>query len=121
MWSPLGRENMADYYPGDDVVGLSVFSYQPWEGEILGQSLSFAEIFGPRYDRAVEFGKPVMVAELGSVGDAEHVASENADIATMGDAYPELAAVGYFGQQGVYPWPAGFDLPNWRQTAHILD
>ncbi len=123
MWSPLGYENLADYYPGDDVVdvvGLSVFSFEPWEEAVLNQAQSFEDIFGPRYERAVTLGKPIMVAELGFSGDAEHVAQWNADVRTMSASYPELEAVVYFAQKEVYPWPDGFGYPNWRQTAHVL-
>ena len=123
MWSPLGYENLADYYPGDDVVdvvGLSVFSFEPWEEAILERSQSFEDIFSPRYARAVTLGKPIMIAELGFSGDADHVAQWNADIRTMSASYPELEAVVYFAQKEVYPWPDGFGYPNWRQTAHIL-
>tara|TARA_R110002072_G_scaffold26754_3_gene88087 strand:- start:3273 stop:4187 length:915 start_codon:yes stop_codon:yes gene_type:complete len=124
MWSPLGYENMADYYPGDDfvdMVGLSVFSHQPWEEAILGESQSFADILGPRYERAMAFGKPIMVAELGFIGNAEHVAQWNADVRSMGATFPALTGVVYFDQKEVYPWPDDFGLPNWRQTENVLE
>ena len=101
-------------------MGLSVFSFEPWEEAVLNQAQSFEDIFGPRYERAVTLGKPIMVAELGFSGDAEHVAQWNADVRTMSASYPELEAVVYFAQKEVYPWPDGFGYPNWRQTAHVL-
>ncbi len=64
MWSLLGHENMADYYPGDkyvDIVGLSVFSLEPWERETLGRAQTFDDIFAPRYERALQFGKPIVI------------------------------------------------------------
>lgn len=124
MWSPLGFEDMAEYYPGDDyvdIVGLSVFSLGPWEKQILGEELSFDDIFAPRYERALQFGKPIMVAELGYVGDAEHIAMWDADVRTKGEQYPELVAVVYFNQREVYPWPDDFGLPDWRRTANELN
>ena len=124
MWSPLGFADMADYYPGDDyvdVVGLSVFSLEPWEEEVLGEAQSFDDIFGPRYERALQFNKPIMVAELGFVGDAEHVAQWNADVRSKSAQYPELEAVVYFNQQEVYPWPDGYGLPPWRRTENVTN
>ncbi len=124
MWSPLGFENMAEYYPGDDyvdVVGLSVFSLGPWEKKILGEEQSFDDIFAPRYERALQFGKPIVVAELGYVGDADHVAMWEADVRTKGAQYPELEAVVYFNQQEVYPWPDDFGYPDWRRSRNVID
>ncbi len=124
MWSPLGYENMADYYPGDDyvdIVGLSVFSNGPWEVQILGQEQTFDDIFAPRYERALQFNKPIMVAELGYIGDADHVALWEADVRSKGALYPELEAVIYFNQQEVYPWPDDFGLPDWRVKQNILN
>ncbi len=71
MWSPLGDEEMAKYYPGDDyadLVGLTVFGLQAWDQAKYGKNRSFDDVFGPRYERASAFGKPVVVAELGYVG-----------------------------------------------------
>jgi beta-mannanase len=124
MWSPLGRETMAEYYPGDDyvdVVGLSVFSLQPWEQATLGGAQSFDDIFAPRYQRALQFGKPIMIAELGYVGDLAHVTEWDDAVRATATKYPELAATVYFNQQEVYPWPDGFGLPNWRRTENVLN
>lgn len=124
MWSPLGTEAMADYYPGDDyvdVVGLSVFSLEPWEEATLGGAQSFDDIFAPRYQRALQFNKPILIAELGYVGDIAHVTEWDDAVRTSGAKYPELDAVVYFNQQEVYPWPDGFGLPNWRRTSNVLN
>ena len=124
MWSPLGTETMATYYPGDDyvdVVGLSVFSLQPWEQAKLGRSQSFDDIFGPRYERALQFNKPVVIAELGYVGNLAHVTEWDDAVRSELAKYPKLESVVYFNQQEVYPWPDGFGLPNWRRTVHVLN
>jgi endoglucanase len=124
MWSPLGYENMAEYYPGDayvDIVGLSVFSLEPWEQQVLHKEQTFNDIFAPRYERALQFGKPIMIAELGYAGDADHIAQWDADVRSQSARYPELEAVVYFNQQEVYPWPDGFGLPNWRRTENVIN
>ena len=123
MWSPLGYENMADYYPGDDyvdVVGLSVFGLQPWENRILGEEQSFKKILEPRYNRALQFEKPIMVAELGYVGDEVYVESWENTVRQDFAEFPELTAVIYFNQKEVYPWPNNFGLPDWQVINRVL-
>ena len=123
MWSPLGYENLAEYYPGDDyvdLVGLSVFGLQAWELEILGKEQSFKDIVGPRYERVVGFGKPVVVAELGYVGDKDYVTKWNNEVRVKYPEFPNLVAVVYFNQKEVYPWPDNHGKPNWKFEAHVL-
>lgn len=124
MWSPLGYENMAEYYPGDayaDLVGLSVFGYQAWEDDILGQSQSFVDILGPRYERAKQFGKPIVVAETGFSGDQAYVDAWRETIRQSYDQFPDLVGVVYFNRVEVYPWPDGFGLPDWRVDQRVID
>ena len=123
MWSPLGFKEMEKYYPGDDyvdVIGLSVFGLQPWEKKILGKERSFREILEPRYARALPFGKPVVVSELGFSGDAAYVEKWENDVRQDLEGFDELRAVIYFNQLEVYPWPDGFGLPDWRFGRNIL-
>jgi endoglucanase len=122
IWSPLGHAGMQDFYPGDDLVdmvGLSVFGLQAWDRANHGRDRSFAEILAPRYDRAIVFGKPVMVAELGYSGDAAYVAAWDRQVRTMSARFPALAGVVYFNHPEVYDWPQGFGLPDWRVTRRI--
>ena len=124
MWSPLGLDRFEDYYPGDDyvdVVGLSVFGLQPWEQQVLGEERSFREILEPRYERALRFGKPIVVAELGFVGDTAYVDRWNGDVRQDIEGLTELVAVIYFNQTEVYPWPDGFGLPDWRFGFNVIE
>jgi endoglucanase len=123
MWSPLGDEEMAKYYPGDDyadLIGLTVFGLQAWDQAKYGHDRSFDEIFGPRYERAAAFGKPVVVAELGYVGKEGYVKTWNASVRQEKPEYPNLVGVVYFNQPEVYPWPEGFGAPDWRVKNQIL-
>lgn len=124
MWSPLGYEILDEYFPGEDyvdVIGLSVFGLQLWEQQILGGAQSFREILTPRYERALEFDLPIVVAELGYVGDNAYVEQWEQDVRQDIADFPELQAVIYFNQQEVYPWPDDFGLPDWRVPNRILD
>lgn len=117
MWSPLGFENLKSYYPGDDyvdIIGLSVFGLQRWEKSTLGHEQSFKDIFEPRYNRVIGFGKPIMVAELGYSGTEEYVAKWENSVRQIYPEFPDLIAVSYFNQIEVYPWPNGFGIPDWR-------
>lgn len=123
MWSPLGFENMDEYYPGDDyadLVGLSVFGFQAWEEEILGKSQSFVDILEPRYERAKQFGKPIVVAETGFSGDQAYVEAWHNSIRQTYEQFPDLVGVVYFNQVEVYPWPDGFGLPDWRVDNRVI-
>ncbi len=123
MWSPLGFEGLEVYYPGDeyvDIIGLSVFGLQAWERDILGEEQTFVDILGPRYNRVVGFDKPIVVAELGYVGDADYVAQWDATVRQIYAMFPNLVAVVYFNQPEVYPWPDGYGMPNWEVDAHII-
>src|SRR5690606_16055607 len=71
MWSPKGDPGLEAYYPGDgyvDVVGLSVFAYQPYDALEVGRDTTFVGRATPGYDRAAGFGKPIVIAELGYEG-----------------------------------------------------
>ena len=124
MWSPLGYETLEKYYPGDDfvdVVGLSVFGLQAWEQKTQGKALSFKEILAPRYNRAIKFGKPIIVAELGYVGDAAYVQDWENSVRQKHAEFPALTSVVYFNQKEVYPWPDNMGLPDWRIGSRVLN
>lgn len=117
MWSPLGNEGLEAFYPGTnfvDIVGLSVFGYQPYDQGVIGHETSFVEQMREKYARVKGFGKPIMVAELGYEGDAGYVKDWAQTVAKSYPEFPELKAVVYFNDREVYPWPKGYGLPNWR-------
>lgn len=123
MWSPLGDENMGDYYPGDDyadIVGLTVFGLQAWDQAKYGRNRTFDDIFQPRYERAATYGKPVAVAELGYVGDQAYVDMWKDRVRQEKPEYPSLVGVSYFNQVEVYPWPENFGTPDWRIKNQVL-
>lgn len=124
MWSPLGFDDLGAYYPGDDVVdivGISVFGFEPWEKAVLGKAQSFTDIVAPRYASAAAFGKPVAIAEVGYSGSVEYVAEWDEELRKARPEYPALVAVSYFNQKEVYPWPDGFGMPDWRFGRRVLD
>ncbi len=124
MWSPLGDENMAQYYPGDDytdLVGITVFGLQTYDHIVTGGDQSFTDILGPRYERAASFGKPVVVAELGYVGDAAYLADWESEVRQPRPEYPSLVGVFHFNQEEVYPWPYDLGFPDWRINRNLAE
>lgn len=123
MWSPKGEATMNSYYPGDayvDSIGLTVFGLQKWDKDKFGHDRTFAEILKPGYDRAADYGKPIIVAELGYVGDAAYVQSWEQASKRADPAFPALTSVVYFNQKEVYPWPDGYGYPDWRVTQQVV-
>jgi beta-mannanase len=117
VWSPKGNNALADFYPGDqyvDVVGLSVFGYQPYDKINFGGERTFAQALEPGYRLVEGFGKPVIVAELGYEGDQDYVTRWAKAIATPQSEFPQLTAVIYFNTRETYPWPLNMGRPNWR-------
>jgi beta-mannanase len=124
MWSPQGDEGLEAYYPGDDyldVIGLSVFGYQPYDRLELGRDSTFVERTQPGYDRVVGFGKPIVIAEFGYAGNDDYVRNWAAEANAPHPQFPALTAVVYFNDQEVYPWPRNVGLPDWRVANHPLD
>jgi beta-mannanase len=120
MWSPKGNPELVSFYPGDeyvDIVGLSVFGYQPYDRDHFGKDRTFVEALEPGYRLAERFGKPIMVAELGYEGDQSYVRSWAASVAEKHPEFPSLNAVVYFNDREIYPWPEGYGRPDWRVVA----
>ncbi len=99
VWSPHVAYDYWDlYYPGDahvDWVATGVLNYGPiaqWS-----RWWSFDEIFGAKYERLASFGKPVMLAELGSLavgGDRAAWYAETLD--SLPRKYPAVRSVLFF-------------------------
>ena len=124
MWSPLGNADAENYYPGDDYVdtiGLSVFGLQAYDEFTTGKEQSFQDIFGPRYANVEKFCKPIIVAELGFVGDVNYVQNWQNTVAQNYNEYPYLKGIVYFNQKEVHAWPSGFGKPDWRISKRVVE
>lgn len=123
MWSPKGMERLADYYPGDDytdMIGLSVFGLQKYDNDKFGRDRTFDELLKPGYDAALQFNKPIVVAELGYVGNQSYVDKWKKMVTEVEANFPELFAVVYFNDKEVHPWPEGYGTPDWRIEYQVL-
>jgi hypothetical protein len=99
VWSPhVAYEYWDLYYPGDayvDWVATGVLNFGPiaqWS-----RWWSVAEIFGTKYERLASFGKPVMIAEFGSLAVGGDRAAWYRDaLASMPVKYPAVRALVFF-------------------------
>ena len=99
VWSPHVAYDYWDlYYPGDgyvDWVATGVLNFGPiaqWS-----RWWTVAEIFGTKYERLASFGKPVMIAELGSLavgGDRAQWYREA--LSSLPTRYPAVRSVLFF-------------------------
>ena len=103
VWSPhVAYEYWEQYYPGDayvDWVATGVLNFGPiaqWS-----RWWTFDEIFGSKYPQMARFGKPIMIAEFGSLavgGDrTEWYASALGNLRTR---YPAVASLLFFNVAG---------------------
>lgn len=99
VWSPhVAYEYWDLYYPGDayvDWVATGVLNFGPiaqWS-----KWWTFGEIFGTKYPRLAEFGKPIMIAELGSLAVGGDRAAWYGDaIRSIPQEYPATRAILFF-------------------------
>lgn len=99
VWSPhVAYEQWERYYPGDehvDWVATGVLNFGPiaqWS-----RWWSFDEIFGRKYPALAAFGKPVMVAELGSLAvGGDRAAWYAAALEGLPARHPAVRAVLFF-------------------------
>lgn len=99
VWSPhVAYEGFDAFYPGDDVVdwtGTGVLNY----GTVANWSRwwSFEEIFGQRYPGLARYGKPVMIAEFGSLAvGGDRAAWFTAALEDLPERYPLVQALLFF-------------------------
>lgn len=99
VWSPhVAYEYWDLYYPGDshvDWVATGALNYGPiaqWS-----RWWTFAEIFGSKYSRLASFGKPVMVAEFGSLAVGGNRAEwYQSALTALPQQYPAVKALLFF-------------------------
>ena len=123
MWGPSGRANMENYYPGDDyvdLVGLSVFALQQYNLDTRGEPGTLVEDLRSTYERALRYGKPIMV-ELAFEGDEAFEAAWIAAIRDAGAEFPEVEAFVYFDAIDPYTWPEPYGNPDWRVGLKLVE
>jgi beta-mannanase len=119
----MGRPDLGDYYPGDDVVdhiGLPVWGYQRADRRWFGRERTFAQALEEKYLLVERFDKPVIIAEFGVSGSGRY---ERAWLGSYLDdlrAYPLVTTVAYFNDREPYHWPDGLGSPDWRKRPAVI-
>ena len=99
VWSPHpAYGEFRTYYPGDDWVdwvGATALNYgasAPWS-----RWWSFRDTFGRYYDELADFGVPILIAELGSVGvGGDRSEWYETALDSLPSAYPAVKGVVFF-------------------------
>jgi len=99
IWSPhVGYEYWELYYPGDayvDWVATGALNFGPiaqWS-----KWWTFDEIFGTKYRKLAGFGKPIMIAEFGSLAvGGDRTAWYTTAITSLRSRYPAVASLLFF-------------------------
>jgi cellulose synthase/poly-beta-1,6-N-acetylglucosamine synthase-like glycosyltransferase len=117
VWSPSGNSGAGAYYPGDDVVdyvGMTILGDAQWDQILVDQSArSFAQLMAPKYPELDVYGKPIIVAELGVSGSAEHQRQWLAEAASALVDFPAIRVVSYYDAINV-PNNHMATQPDWR-------
>jgi len=99
VWAPhVAYEGWEHFYPGDDVVdwvATGVLNY----GTVAtwSQWWSFDDIFGRHYEGLAAYGKPVMIAEFGSLAvGGDRAAWYRAALEALPGRYPAVRALLFF-------------------------
>jgi len=73
FWSAMWLHQWAsEYYPGDDVVdwvGTTILNHGTGIPEEWAEWRTFGQLFTVQYDAAAQWGKPIMIVELGTASD----------------------------------------------------
>lgn len=113
MWSPVGSDTLANYYPGDDyvdMIGLSLYSLPEWEIKNYKKVLDFDSSFGDKYRRVQDYNKKVVLAEFAVAQSGDHQKNFITDMALNIEKYPLLDTVVYFNAKE--PYPEGWGLSS---------
>ncbi|MFN2316713.1 MAG: glycoside hydrolase family 26 protein [Gemmatimonadales bacterium] len=99
VWAPhVAYEGYEWFYPGDDVVdwvGTGTLNYGTVA--LWSQWWSFDEIFGRHYERLAGFGKPIMIAEFGTLAvGGDRPAWYRAALADLPARFPLVRALLFF-------------------------
>lgn len=128
MWSPVPNPNAPEYYPGDDVVdliGLTMLGYDDYDRVVRPNNTftSFNEFFYRGYSLVDDFGKPIVIAELGVCCEYSQQRGWLRDAyyaMNSREWYPMLYMVLYFNDYDPYlEWIPGY-APDWRICSNLF-
>lgn len=118
VWSPAGNAGLEKYWVGNDYadyVGISIYAHRNWNvSEFRLRVPPFWKLMAEKYRRVKDYGKPVMVAEMGVDGTDSEKAQWLVDAIADFDRFPLLKAVLYFNQQQPWIIPLDIGFAHWE-------
>jgi hypothetical protein len=110
FWSGMWLHQWAEeYYPGDDVVdwiGTTILNHGTGISEDWAAWRTFDDLFAVQYQAAVQWGKPVMIVELGTAEQGGDKADWLRDtFSSLPTKYPLVRAVLLFEVASDREWP----------------
>ena len=123
VWSPIGHDPLSNYYPGDayvDMIGFPVWGYQRADLAWYGHTRTFKEAVAEKYDRVKQYGKPLLIAELGVSGSRKYENGWLRQLRNAAKTFPKLKALVYFNMPEPAAWPDGLGKPDWRVSPRRL-
>lgn len=118
VWSPAGKENAPDFYPGSewvDYTSISFFGYPQFETLKDSKKYNFMDLFYPKYQRVKQFNKPIFISEVAVAGDSGYkfewmkAAKQNAQDKAN---FPLLKAFVYFNAKDNIKWDEKLEPPD---------
>ena len=124
VWTGVMKESTRSYWPGAsyvDFIGMPIYSFPPWDLETYGYIRDFKATFNDKKRFVSEFGKPIIITELGVNGsdDFERFWLQQAFVDL--DAQSDLDSVIFFyakDSEGV--WGQKWSTPDWRVDPAFL-
>lgn len=110
LWSAMWLDSWAaEYYPGDDVVdwvGTTILNHGSGAEASWAEWRTFDDLFGPQYQAALRWGKPIMVTELATAEQGGDKAAWLRDcFSSLEESYPLVEAVLLFEVESDREWP----------------
>jgi endoglucanase len=126
IWSPNAELDNQRFYPGNnyvDMVGMSWYSYPAFEKYSGGPIQSFNQIMDFKYNNLRGYQKPIIIAEFGVAGSAEHKAKMYQslyDPQKLKTKYPYLHSIVLFSDRTPSWVPNVVEAPDWTVNQDIL-
>ena len=121
VWSPQGRKNADQYWPGRsqvDLIGVSIYASKAFS--IDRQLESFQSLLNQRLWLSKRFGKPIIAAEVGVSGDHREQQLWIVKALSSLNQYPDLRGFFYYQAQQPAFMPIASGYEDWRLPSASL-
>jgi beta-mannanase len=124
IWSPVGNPDCFKYWPGPDYAdftGFPVYCYPEWERSYFGYVRSFSSWYDEKYEVVSQFGKPVIIVELGVSGSRDYRLYWLQEAFDLIRTRPEIETVVLFNSMDTPGAWGNISTPDWRIEPEMLE